>query len=144
MTVNIYLDIDGVILANDHQPAKYADEFIKYIVGHHTVYWLTTHCRQRENYTIPLLTRFFTKETMEYLKKIKPTYWNMFKTEVIDFSQPFLWFEDDLFEEEKNELMKHNVFDNWIQVDLRKNENILGTYLASFPISIQEIHNNEK
>jgi len=34
---NIYLDIDGVLLANDTNPAKYADEFIKYILTKYPV-----------------------------------------------------------------------------------------------------------
>ena len=136
---NIYLDIDGVILANDANPAKYADEFIKHIVTNHSVFWLTTHCRQKENYTIPLLSRFFSKDSMKYIKQIKPTVWDLNKTEAIDFSTPFLWFDDDLYESEKQELIKHNVLDNWIEVDLRKDENHLAKFLASFPIPIQII-----
>jgi len=138
---NIYLDIDGVLLANELNPAKYADEFIKYILTKYpdSTYWLTTHCRQKENYTVQLLSRFFKGESLEYIKKIKPTEWNVLKTEVIDFSQPFLWFEDRLLKGERQELIKHNVLDNWIEVDLRKDEEHLGKFLASFPIPIQKI-----
>ena len=134
---NIYLDIDGVILANDLNPAKYADEFIKHVVTNYPTYWLTTHCRQTENYTISLLSRFFKGKTMEFIKKIIPTHWNTLKTEAIDFSTPFLWFDDDLYDGERKELIKHNVLDNWIEVDLRKDENHLAKFLASFPIPIQ-------
>ena len=42
--MNIYLDIDGVILANDKQAALHADAFIAHIVENFPVYWLTTHC----------------------------------------------------------------------------------------------------
>lgn len=137
--MNIYLDIDGVILANEKQHARFADKFIKYIVTLYPTYWLTTHCRQRENYTIPLLSRFFPQKTINYLKQIKPTEWDVNKTEAIDFSTPFLWFDDDLYEAEKRDLIKHNVLDNWIEVNLGKNENQLGKFLASFPIPIQLI-----
>jgi len=109
---NIYLDIDGVLLANDANPTKFSDEFIKHIVTNYSCYWLTTHCRHKENYTIELLSRFFQKETIEYLKKIKLTEWDLNKTEAIDFTTPFLWFDDDLFEGEKQDLIKHGVFDN--------------------------------
>lgn len=143
MIVNIYTDIDGVLLANELNPSNFADEFIAYIVNKHPTYWLTTHCRQKENYTIELLSRFFSEKTMKYIKQIKPTEWNTFKTEAIDFSVPFLWFDDDLFEGEKQELIKYNVLENWIEVDLRKNENVLGVFLASFPIPIQQINKNK-
>ena len=74
---------------------------------------------------------------MEYIKKIIPTEWNILKTEAIDFSTPFLWFEDNLLDGEKQELIKHNVLDNWIEVDLRKDENQLAKFISSFPIPIQ-------
>ena len=42
--MNVYLDIDGVLLANEENLAIGATEFIKYAVEHFDVYWLTTHC----------------------------------------------------------------------------------------------------
>lgn len=136
---NIYLDIDGVLLANDKNTAKHADEFIKYVVENYPTYWLTTHCKSEDNYVAELLSRYFSEETMRYVRQIKPTTWNTWKTEAIDFSSPFLWFDDDLFEKEKIELVKHSVLENWIEVDLRKNENALGSFLASFPIPIEVV-----
>jgi hypothetical protein len=135
---NIYLDIDGVILANDKNPAKHADEFIRFVVEKYPVYWLTTHCKADDNYAAELLSRFFSEETMKYIRKIRPTAWNTWKTEAIDFSKPFLWFDDDLFDEERKELEKNGVLENWIGVDLQKNEDALGAFLASFPIPIEK------
>lgn len=129
---NIYLDIDGVLLVNDKNPASYANKFIKHVVSNYPTYWLTTHCRNKDNYTIKLLEKFFDQETMKYIHQIKPTNWSEWKTEAIDFSSPFLWFDDDLFEEERNVLLKHNALENWIEVDLRKNENALKDFI---PIS---------
>lgn len=141
---NIYLDIDGVLLANDQNPAKHADKFIKYVVEKfpNSTYWLTTHCRQKENYTVQLLSRFFSEDTMVYIRKIIPTEWDVLKTEAIDFSKPFLWFEDGIFPEERKALTKYNVLDNYIEVDLAKDENQLVTFLASFPIPVQDLNNN--
>ncbi len=138
---NIYLDIDGVLLANDMYKANHSEEFIKYVVTNYpnSTYWLTTHCRQKENYTIPLLTRFFPEETMKYIRQIKPTEWNIFKTDGIDFTSPFLWFDDDLFEGEKKELIKHNTLESWIEVNLSKDGNQLSKFLTSFPTPIQSI-----
>ena len=45
MRQNIYLDIDGVLLANDLNPANHANEFLKKVLTEYpdTTYWLTTH-----------------------------------------------------------------------------------------------------
>ncbi|HSA08310.1 MAG TPA: hypothetical protein P5099_02980 [Candidatus Moranbacteria bacterium] len=132
--MNIYLDIDGVLLANEKNPAKHADEFIKYVVKNYPTYWLTTHCNAENDHAAELLSDYFSDETMKYIRKIKSTDWRTWKTEAIDFTQPFLWFDDDLFEKEREELKRHGALDNWIEVDLRKNEDALGRFLSSFPI----------
>jgi len=124
-----YLDIDGVILANDKQVANYADEFIRYLVENYDVYWLTTHCKGDSNYTIEMLKRFFNPETIEILKKIKTTNWDTWKTEAIDFNNDFLWFDDQIFEEEKQILKSHNKYDSWVQIDLSRNSNQLKTFI---------------
>lgn len=134
--MNIYLDIDGVLLANEKNLAMHADEFIKYVVENHPTYWLTTHCKSEDNHAAEMLSQFLPEHTRKYLWQIKPTTWDTWKTEAIDFSKPFLWFDDDLFEPERAQLVKHGVLDNWIEVDLRKNEDALGRFLASFPIPV--------
>ena len=137
--MNIYLDIDGVLLANENNLANYAHEFLAYVTSHYPTYWLTTHCRGDIFYTHEFLKRTFPDETLKIAKQILPTNWKINKTEAIDFSQPFIWFDDDLFEEEKNELIHHNVLENWIEVDLRKDANHLQKFLISFPIPIELI-----
>ena len=42
--MNVYVDIDGVLLANEENLAIGAAEFIKYAADNFDVYWLTTHC----------------------------------------------------------------------------------------------------
>lgn len=42
------------------------------------------------------------------------------KTEAIDFTKPFLWFDDDCFSGERIDLKDRGVFHSWIEVDLRK------------------------
>lgn len=48
---NIYLDIDGVLLANDKYPANHVHEFLEYVLTKYpdTTYWLTTHCQGDAN-----------------------------------------------------------------------------------------------
>lgn len=113
-----YLDIDGVILANNKQITNYAEEFIKYVVDNYDTYWLTTHCKGDSNHTIQLLSRFFRPEIIAYLKKIKPTNWRTWKTEAINFGDEFLWFDDQLFETEKQVLRSKGKFSSWVQINL--------------------------
>ena len=131
--MNIYLDIDGVILANDKQPALYAKEFLKYITDNYPVFWLTTHCKGDSNYTLHHLSPWFDTETLTILAKIKATDWSLSKTEAIDFKTPFLWFDDYLFDFEKEDLIKHNTLKSWIEVDLSKNVNQLRDLINDFP-----------
>ena len=136
---NVYLDIDGVLLVNDNTMANHCHEFLEYVTGHFPTYWLTTHCRGDDRLTHLFLTRTFPARTLEIVKKIKPTNWATNKTEGIDFSQPFLWFDDDLFLGERQELERRNLLDNWIEVDFRKDENYLQRFLTSFPIPIDVV-----
>ena len=130
--VNIYFDIDGVILANDKQPALHVKEFLSYFIERYPTYWLTTHCKGDAKYTVSHIERYLDKELLELVKKIKPTNWSMSKTEAIDFSQPFIWFDDQVFEFEKEQLRKHNSLNSWINVDLRENPNHLKDILELF------------
>jgi len=142
--MNIYLDIDGVLLANEKHPALGAKEFIKYVLTNYpdTTYWLTTHCQGDASRPIRDVGHLFDNETVELMKKIKPTIWldSSAKTDAIDFSQPFLWFDDDLFAKEREALLSHGVLENWIEVDLMKDPNTLNKFLHSFPMPINNIH----
>lgn len=131
--MNIYLDIDGVILANDQQAANYVYEFLKYITDSYPVYWLTTHCKGEASYTLAYLGRILDQKTLQITMKIKPTNWSLSKTEAIDFNVPFLWFEDDLFDFEKEDLIKHQALKNWIEIDLSKTPNQLLEIIDNFP-----------
>lgn len=139
-TMNVYLDIDGVLLANDLTPANHASEFLKYVLTNYpnTTYWLTTHCQGDANVPIQHIGHLFAPEIVELMKMIKPTQWDTAKTRGIDFNQPFLWFDDDLFYEEKQTLVENNALDNWIEVDLTKDPDQLGKFLASFPLPVTE------
>ena len=103
--MNVYLDIDGVLLANEENLATGAPEFIKYAVEHFDVYWLTTHCMDGDPaHAIEYLNRASTEDLRPWLEMFKPVTWSLKKTEAIDFSKPFLWFDDDCFTGEKIDL----------------------------------------
>lgn len=139
--VNIYLDIDGVLLANDLNPANHANDFLRRILAEYpeSTYWLTTHCNGEASVPIQHIGHLFENDVQELMKRIKPTTWETAKTRAIDFNTPFLWFDDDLFFEEKQTLEKNGVIDNWIEVNLAKDENQLASFLSSFPIPTQSI-----
>jgi len=127
--MNIYLDIKGVLLVNDKCMAKHAAEFVEYMVANYPVYWLTTRCKGDAMFTVRFLEKFFDSKTIDTMRMIRPTNWETFKTEAIDFSTPFLWFDNYLLEEEKGILKQKNCFDSWICVDLKKDEDQLKKYI---------------
>lgn len=137
--MNIYLDIDGVLLTNNLQPANHVEDFLRYLFDHYpnSVYWLTTHCNGDASIPIQHIGHLFSPEGVKLLRKIKPTSWHTAKTRGIDFSEPFLWFDDNLFYEEKETLTQRSLMDNWIEVNLSKNPDILRDFINSFPIPIQ-------
>lgn len=121
--MNIYLDIDGVLLADKATPAAHADEFLQAVLTKYpdSTYWLTTHVWNGENVIDQSLAPYLKPETQALLSKIKPTEWGQSKTDAIDFSQPFLWFDDDLYDEERTALEQHNALFSRVEVNLYKN-----------------------
>lgn len=134
MKPNIYLDIDGVLLINEKTAAPFADEFLRFILSNFpdSTYRLTTHCWQGVNRTREVLKPAFDIEILNMLSVIKPTDWGDAKTDAIDFSKPFLWFDDDLYPEEKAVLEAHNVLDSHVLVNLHKNPHQLRDIIRTF------------
>ena len=123
--MTLYLDIDGVLL--DYNTDTYAEgaiELIEYITSEFDCYWLTTHCKGDTTPAIEYLAEYFPTETIEKLKKIKPTYWEDLKTEGIDFDKNFIWLDDYPFQAELSVLDNFGVSDSIYKVNLR-NENEL-------------------
>ena len=109
--MNIYLDIDGV-LRGVASPVEDVVELLNYILTNYpdSAYWLTTHCRQGYNHTrAALLDSELPRDLAEKASEmIKPTDFSVLKTEGIDFTKPFIWLDDNLFESEKRVLESHN------------------------------------
>ena len=138
MTTDIYLDIDGVLLANDLSPAGFSAEFLSKVITlfPDSTYWLTTHCQGDAATPVEHIGHLFDADTVALMRRIRPTTWDLAKTRAIDFTRPFLWFDDDLFFEERQELLRHSALDNWIEVDLRKNPDQLRDFVMSFPLPV--------
>lgn len=120
--MNIYLDIDGVLLANESNAANHADELLQAVLTKYpdSTYWLTTHNWNGENRAKEVLAPHLKPETVTLLDRVKPTVWKDLKTEGIDFSEPFMWVDDDLWPEELDQLEKHEAQDNFFMIDLTK------------------------
>lgn len=118
--MNIYLDVDGVLLQSDGTLARHADAFLNAIVrGNHQVHWLTTRCRDGD--AAPLveaLSRLLPPATAELLRSVRPTSWATSKLEAIDLARPFLWFDDQPLQFEIDELEECGLLDCWVKVDL--------------------------
>jgi len=141
---NIYLDIDGVIVSNkEDKAANHAKEFIEYILTNYpdSTYWLTTHCQGDATKPLQNIGHLFDNETVELMKKIKPTTWmeTSNKTDAIDLTKPFLWFDDNLFYGDRQVLTEHGLLENWIEVNLRNDPDVLNNFLQDFPIPINSI-----
>lgn len=123
--MNIYLDIDGVLLTKEGEPANGLTEFLSYVTDNHDCYWLTTNC-QGDVQTV--VNHFSQKkiigEVLNLLLKVKPTTWS-YKTDAIDFTKDFLWLDDNLFLKEKWVLEGNNAMSKFVHFDLRSNPNQL-------------------
>ena len=85
MKPNLYLDIDGVLLANEENLSIGAAEFIKYAADKFDVYWLTTHCMDgTTGHAIEYLQHGSDEDLRPWLEKFKPVTWSLKKTEAID------------------------------------------------------------
>lgn len=122
---NLYLDLDGVILTKDGKETKHLKEFLEVATNEFDCYWITTHCKGDSLAVLNYLNDKISKESLEYLKILKPTNWNTLKTEAIDFQKDFIWMDDYIMESEKEILKKNNSLDSFIKIDLKNNPNQL-------------------
>jgi hypothetical protein len=127
--MNIYLDVDGVLLNHDGTLANHADEFLAAMVrSGHPVHWLTTRCRDGDaSSVVDVLSRLVQPSTGELLSSIRPTSWATSKLEAIDLRSPFIWFDDQPLQFEIEELKECGLLDRWVKVDLLSEPHQLGT-----------------
>jgi hypothetical protein len=126
--MNIYLDVNGVLLQQDLTPAIGVTDFLKRVLKNNDVYWLTSHCKGDSAPVLAYLERMLPKEAYELTKQIKPTNWDVLKTDGVDFSKDFLWFDDNLFESERRVLRVHNSEHKHVLVDLKTSPQQIGNF----------------
>lgn len=124
--MKIYLDIDGTLIHEDltenyGKPAVGLEEFITALKPY-DVYWLTTHCRDNDPVHARKLVKSVLPESFyEQIDSFKPVSWDINKTEALDWDSDFIWFDNDIFDEEWKDLEKCNENQSVIQIDLRAN-----------------------
>lgn len=125
--MKIYLDIDGTLIHEElvriGQPADGLVEFFE-ALRTHEVYWLTTHCMHGDSeHARKKVKAVLPKELYADVDHILPTTWSVLKTEAIDFSTDFIWFDNDVMAGERKVLQEKAVGDHsWlIEVDLAAN-----------------------
>jgi hypothetical protein len=116
----LYLDIDGTLMRRG-VPAEGVAEFLAFATEHFDCYWLSTHCQGDAKVVFLYLVGKLPEEAAPYLGKIKATSWDTMKTEAIDFSLPFFWLDDHLFDAERLVLGEHDALDRHIKIDLVAN-----------------------
>ena len=119
--MNIYLDIDGVLL-DTASPEEDIAAFAMYLLDHFPgrVYWLTTHCRGGVNRCEEHLRGRLADTLVDRLaREVLPTDFVTWKTEAIDMTTPFLWFEDFPFAHELRDLEQHSAAASCILMDPR-------------------------
>ena len=81
--MNIYLDIDGVLLVDVGKPAHFANEFLQAVLKKYpdSTYWLTTHVWNGEHVVSESLAPYLQADMQALLGKIKPTSWGKSKTD---------------------------------------------------------------
>lgn len=126
--MNIYLDVDGVLIHSDGTLARHADEFLTAMVhSGHPVHWLTTRCRDGDAAPVcDVLAKLLRPATADLLTAIKPTSWTTSKLGAIDLTSPFLWFDDQPFHFEIEELRECGLLTSWVKVDLLRDPDQLG------------------
>lgn len=126
--MKIYLDIDDTLLntdLNNTRPANHLKPFLEYMIKNHDVYWLTTHCNGDATVPVAYLSRFVGPDITSLIVKIRPTRWNIIKSEAINMDEDFLWFDDVLSWGDEKALESKGKLNSHVKVNLDDNPDIL-------------------
>ena len=122
--LRVYIDIDGTILFTpgdasastelDHQlVCEGLEEFLAYVVEHCDPYWLSY--RTRLGRCDSLVERLYP-HVPAVARAIPAANWDGFKHEAIDPRSHFVWFEDDIEDEDLSWLEKHGRLDCFVRI----------------------------
>jgi hypothetical protein len=119
--LNLYLDIDGVLLGRNEKDEialiPNIEEILAFTRKRFDCYWLSTHSRHGIEGVLSYLGPYFPGSTIRMIDHIKAIPWKTLKTEAIDFDRPFLWIDDSPLEFELAILRKKGCLASWLCVD---------------------------
>ena len=124
--MNIYLDIDGTMIHEDltENYGKAAAGLVEFLIAlrPHTTYWLTTHCRDGNPHRArEIVKRVLPDALHPDIDRILPSVWDVNKTEGIDWTQDFIWFDNDISAAEWQKFEQADENQQVIEVNLRTN-----------------------
>lgn len=112
--MNLYLDVDGVILGEGGRPAQHLDEFLDFVLPRFNCFWLTTH----QTGVFDYLRQHLDPATMQRVQGIQPTTFCTLKAEVL--AGDFYWLDDAPLACEIEWLQQRGLLDRWIEVNTRR------------------------
>jgi hypothetical protein len=121
----VFLDIDGVLLGKKNGSvvlAKGADEFLRFVKSNFDCYWLTTHCQGDAKTAVNWLKPYVSKKLIKVIEQIKPTTFNVLKTDALPMDGNFFWVEDQPLASELIYLEKNSLLARLIRVDTYRNK----------------------
>lgn len=125
-STKMYLDIDGTMIHEDltenyGKPARGLESFLVALRLYDT-FWLTTHCKDGDvTQARRIMKGVLSEEYHEDIDRIQGTVWDTMKTEALDWNSDFIWFDNDIFAEERKALEKCGPNQSVLEVDLRTN-----------------------
>ena len=92
--LTVYLDVDGV-LRDCASPVEDIEEFLWFCLGNCYCYWLTSYCRGGMNIAVQKIDGISQKLRFELNARVQPTDWHFSKSEAVDYSEDYVWFDDN-------------------------------------------------
>ncbi len=124
--MNIYIEINGVILQEDAELAKYADQFLQSVLSKYptSTYWLLPQA-ETGAVTSLLENPYLSETTQALLASAQLLTWDELKTEAIELDKDFLWFGNEIWPDELKLLEDKNLSQQFVLVDLHKDPDML-------------------
>jgi hypothetical protein len=134
--VNLYLDIDGVIVRTADtvagiELAPSALSFLRWAMEFHRPYWLTTRDAHGQQggvlraFRLAMNCATLPADVEALLKSVRATEWSGSKVSAIDLSSNFVWIDDQPLAVEIEALRGRNLLSRLIVIDTNKDSRLI-------------------
>jgi hypothetical protein len=122
--VNLYLDIDGVLLTKRGALAEGAGTFLRWAVERHEPAWIST--RTRDGSIRGALRAFHGLLEPSLIEAVQVARWHTLKTEALPLAaRDWLWIDDEILQTERAALADAGALDRFIRIDVNRNPHAL-------------------